>query len=480
MKKIIFLQLNELNFEYVARYAQSNDLPNFKNFFDKHGYVITNSENKHELAQPWVQWPTVHTGLDFAEHGIYRLGDIAKKDHPHIYEILEQRGLKVAAMSPFNAKNNTKNAAFFVPDPWTKTKFTGSKSLEAIYDAIAQVTDDYASDKITPKSIMLLVFGALDNIQWKNIPHYIKETLVYLLQNKKWYRALVCDRLLSDTFLTQWHRHQPDFSTLLLNGSAHLQHHYLFSSKVYEGSQQNPEWVIAKGEDPLLDILKVYDQILGDLIKAVGSDRLIIATGLHQEAHERTTYYYRFNDQIKFLDQIGIQYTESYRLMTEDFVIVFQDKNEALMAERTLAQVQTVDTDDIFYIETGDCEIRTLNTSNKIFHIENRGKDLYIQLKPVKCEFPKNISIRSGDKIIENFDQLISFAQYKNTHHHGVGYFADSSLSKNTIPKSIPLKNIFSIILNAFDDEQDLQPTKNELSKLNLLPRSGDDRKCAV
>ncbi|MCK5830504.1 MAG: alkaline phosphatase family protein [Methylococcales bacterium] len=453
MKKMISLQLNELNFEYIEKYIKIGYLPNFKDFFDQHGFVRTDSENEHRLAQPWIQWPTVHTGLDYAEHGVYRLGDINKVKQPLIYETLEQEGLKVAAISPFNAKNNTKNAAFFVPDPWTKTPFVGSASLKALYDALAQVADDYADNKIALKSMFLLTFGAIANIQWKNFFKYVGDASTFFFQKKKWYRALVCDRLLADTFLNQWNKHQPDFSTLLLNGGAHLQHHYLFSSEVYDGTSKNPDWIVSEGEDPLLDILKVYDEILGDLVKAVGSDRLLMVTGLDQEPHERTTYYYRIDDQAQFLDQIGIQYTETYRLMTEDFVVVFKDEKEALAAEKILAQVHVVDHDEIYYVETGDVDKskRTSNTSKEIFHIENRGDSLYLQLRPASCIFPEEGTVRSGEAVVENFNQLITLAQFKNTNHVGVGYFADTSLTKDTAPKRMPLKSIFPLILDAFN-----------------------------
>ena len=451
MRKIIFLQLNELNFSYVEKYTQLNYLPNFKKFFDQHGYVLTDSEDKHELANPWIQWPTVHTGLSYAEHGVFRLGDILKTEHPHIYEVLEQQGLKVAAMSPFNAKNNTQNPAFFVPDPWTKTDFAGSWDLRATYNALVQVADDYASNQIKPKSFVLLALGALNNIQWKNFLNYFQETVTYLFRKKKWYRALVCDRLLADTFLKQWQRHQPDFATVFLNGGAHLQHHYLFSSKVYEGSNENPDWVVPKGEDPLLDILKVYDQILGDLVQAAGNNRLMIATGLHQAPHERITYYYRLNDQAELLDRIGIQYSNTYRLMTEDFVVSFDNDEAALTAQKRLNKVKTVGPDDIFYLETADCTVRTLSTGSEIFHIENRDKDLYLQLKPAQCEFPENVSVAVEDTVVyDDFKGCISFAQYKNTHHVGTGYFADSDLNSDKLPPKFPLKDIFSMILNAF------------------------------
>lgn len=453
MKKMISLQLNELNFEYIEKYIQLGYLPNFKDFFAQHGFVRTDSENEHRLAQPWIQWPTVHTGLSYAEHGVYRLGDINKVEQPLIYEVLEEQGLKVGAISPFNAKNNTKKAAFFVPDPWTKTPFTGSTSLKALYTALGQVADDYADNKIALKSVFLLTYGALANLQWKNLFKYISDTYNFLIQKKKWHRALVCDRLLTDTFLTQWYKHQPDFSTLLLNGGAHLQHHYLFSSEVYDGERKNPNWLVSEKEDPLLDILKVYDETLGDLVEAVGSNRLIIVTGLDQEAHDRITYYYRIDDQAKFLDQVGVQYTETYRLMTEDFVVIFKNEQEALAAEAVLAKVHTVDHDDIFYVETGDVDKskRTTNTGEPIFHIENRGDSLYLQLRPAKCEFPKDGVIRSGDIDVENFNSLITLAQFKNTNHVVGGYFADSSLNKETAPKGMPLTSIFPLILDAFN-----------------------------
>ncbi len=82
---IFFLQLNELNFDYIDRYIELGYLPNFKALFDKHGYVETISESEHHLANPWIQWPTVHTGLTYDEHKVFRLGDIVKIDHPMIY-----------------------------------------------------------------------------------------------------------------------------------------------------------------------------------------------------------------------------------------------------------------------------------------------------------------------------------------------------------------------------------------------------------
>ena len=131
----------------------------FKSLFDTHGYVETTSETEHHLANPWIQWPTVHTGLSYDEHQIFRLGDIVKTEHPMIYEVLENNGISIGALAAFNAKNTTKNPKFFVPDPWTKTPFSGTNDLRRIYEALCQITNDYTKRKISKDSYLNLLSG---------------------------------------------------------------------------------------------------------------------------------------------------------------------------------------------------------------------------------------------------------------------------------------------------------------------------------
>lgn len=451
MKRLLFLQLNELNFEAVAAYVADGKLPNFARLFDHYGYVQTISESNHEYVNPWIQWPTVHTGLDYAQHGIFRLGDIVNSNHPHIYEVLEAQGVSVAALSPFNARNNTRAARFFVPDPWTKTPFTGSKDLRYLYDALVQITDDYAKGTVVLKAMINLLRGALPNLRLSSLLPLTRATLAYGVRKQKWWRAVVCDRVLADTFIRHWKMDNPDFATLFLNGGAHLQHHYLFSSQAYSGERKNPDWHVPANTDPLLDILECYDKIIGDLLELTRNDRLIIATGLHQAAHERETYYYRLDDHTALLKSIGIKYVETYRLMTEDFVIRFKDADSARQAERVLAAVQSFDCRDIFYVETGDSPVRTGATSSAIFHIENREDSLYLQLRPTSDAITGDMKVRSADVVINNFNTLVSLAQYKNTHHVGNGYYVDTDFKRGEMPETFPLRDIFNIILRHFN-----------------------------
>ncbi|WP_204315871.1 hypothetical protein, partial [Enterobacter hormaechei] len=86
----------------------------------EHGFQRTTSEQDYDNLEPWIQWVTAHTGLDYGEHGIFRLGDIVEHDLPQIWDDLEQKGLNVGAISPMNARQRMRAPAFFLPDPWTK------------------------------------------------------------------------------------------------------------------------------------------------------------------------------------------------------------------------------------------------------------------------------------------------------------------------------------------------------------------------
>ena len=97
--------------------------------------------------------------MPLAAHGVFRLGDIVQKDLPQIWEQLEGRGLTVGAISPMNAKNRLRRAAFFVPDPWTATPPTATARLAALYRGIAQAVNENAQSKVSARSLADLLSG---------------------------------------------------------------------------------------------------------------------------------------------------------------------------------------------------------------------------------------------------------------------------------------------------------------------------------
>jgi len=157
---LIFLELNEVNFAFIKGYVARGELPAFSRFLDAHGFTRTTSVQRYEELEPWIQWVTAHTGKSFADHGVFRLGDIVGHDHEQIWERLQGMGLSVGAVSPMNAKLRMQDPAFFVPDPWTQTGVVAPGHVARLHRAIAQAVGDNAQARITPGSFLDLAIGA--------------------------------------------------------------------------------------------------------------------------------------------------------------------------------------------------------------------------------------------------------------------------------------------------------------------------------
>jgi len=296
--KIVLLGLNEINFEYIKAYTEKGLLPNFKILLSKYKLVTTTSENEYELLEPWIQWVTVHTGKTYEEHKIFRLGDIVLQPQlEQLWEIAEKNGLSVGAISPFNAANKVNDAKFFVPDPWTQTPSSGTSLLKSLSKAVSQSVNDNAQNKLQLSSALAILRALAVYVPIKEKITYVK--LLMDLKSHVGTKAVILDKLLGDTFLHNWNKYKPDFSSLFLNTGAHFQHHYMFNSDVYPGPQKNPEWYCPESQDPLLKILSIYDKLLGDLLAL--NVRLMIATGLHQKPYNKLTYYWRLKDHGEFL-----------------------------------------------------------------------------------------------------------------------------------------------------------------------------------
>ena len=423
--RTIFLGLNELNFDYIKSYIKQGLLPNFKTIFEIQKPIETVSENNYKLLEPWVQWVTVHTGKTFNEHQVFRLGDIVNNPKlSQIFEELEAEGLSVAAVSPFNADNRLKNPAFFVPDPWTKTEASGNWIVKALYQAVHQSVNDNAKSKLNMKSMISLGLGLLLYVPVSRWFHYVK---TILKAKKPGVKAVVLDSLLADVHLTLWKKHKPDFSNLFLNSGAHIQHHYLFNSKAYQGDLKNPEWYCPDSFDPLIQILSEYDYQIGKLLK-LNSIKLIIATGLHQQPHKHLTFYWRLKEHVKFAEMIGIKnFSEILPRMLRDFLVKFEKESDTLNAEDLL---------NSFFASKDDI---------KIFEVDNRGTSLFVELVyPNDIEDNDSIYSKESNLKLENFKSYLAFVAIKNGEHNGIGYVTSNFDLKQE--EKIELSSLKSII----------------------------------
>ena len=259
---MILLALNELNLDYIKGYVNQGRLTHFGKLLG-HGVVRTTSEDKYELLEPWIQWTTVQTGKTFAEHKVFRLGDIEyMTDLYQIFEDLENAGLTVGAISPFNAANRLVSSKFFIPDPWTQTKTSGGYLIEKLSRTVSSYVNSNASGKVRPTDVFWLLLGFMVYVRVKRWTKFFK---LVSLRKKPGVKAAILDLLLLEVFVTLQKKHKPDYSHLFFNGGAHVQHHYMFNSSQYNGDLRNPEWYCPADWDPVVMMHDLYDTIIGDL-----------------------------------------------------------------------------------------------------------------------------------------------------------------------------------------------------------------------
>ena len=407
MTQLLLLELNEINFGQVQAYARLGKLPVLGRLIDRHGLVETTSEKNYEELEPWIQWVTAHTGKPLSDHRVFRLGDIVGREIEQIWEALEAQGLCVGAISPMNAKNRCRNAAFFLPDPWTPTAVTGSFLMKKLYQAVAQAVNDNAQSRITPSSAAWLMAGLGAYARPSNYGRYVG-LVGSAARRRSWARALILDQLLADIFVREVKRKRPDFASLFLNAGAHIQHHYMFNSRVYDGPRTNPEWYVPKSSDPVLEVYSLYDRIVGDIERAFPRARLMLATGLHQDPHAEATFYWRLKDHETFLRKAKVPFQRVEQRMSRDFVVFCADEVEARAAETRFGAIRAAD-------------------ETPLFEVDNRGADLFVMLTWPK-DIDENFTYEVDGVTMPGLREEVSFVAIKNGSHNGIGYFLDTGV----------------------------------------------------
>ena len=433
LKNLLFIQLNEINFDIAYPYIEKFNLEGLKKLSNLNSFK-TNSEKEYELLEPWIQWHSIHTGLSAKEHKLFRLGDANLGDSKTIYEIVESAGFKIGIMSAMNIINNFKNPSFFIPDPWTETSPGNSFWENKISDFLNQSVNNNAKNKISLTNYLYIM---LSLIFFGRIKNYIRYFSLALSSFKKpWRKALFLDLLLSDIFIKLSKKNKINLSTLFLNAGAHIQHHYFFNSItkiLINKKQKNPAWYINEKYDPFAEMLIIYDQIIKDILH-INKDQLIVATGLTQEFTDEAVFYYRPKNHRNFLKKLGINFKKVLPRMSRDFLIEFDNEFEAKEAENLLKSLE-------------------LNNQKLFLEPDNRGTTIFVSIGYEREIIDKD-EIFIEDNKIKLKDEL-SFVALKNGKHSPKGYLflTDGLLENRKFKKGerINVKEIFNIIYDFFN-----------------------------
>jgi hypothetical protein len=426
------VELNEVNFDVAESYIKNypHRFPALKKLITG-ARIRSTSEHRYEELEPWVQWVSVHTGLSYADHKIFRLGDIVGSKVPQVFEQLEEKGLRIGCVSPMNAENRLNEPAYFIPDPWTKTPSDASWWSRSLTSAVSQAVNDNAQSHISARSALYLILGMIRFAQPKHYGLYWK--LISKSRGASWRKALILDLFLHDLHTRLFRAHLPEFSAFFLNAGAHIQHHYFLNSAPIKDKStlRNPPWYASDSVDPIAEMLETYDRVVGEYLE-IKDTEVIIATGLSQRPYDRVKYYYRLKDHASFLRLLGIDFEAVIPRMTRDFLIEFSSADAAREGQNRLESIRTVEDNLPLFGE-----------------INNRVTSLFVSMT-YPHEISSAVSVIHGDRKFALAPHVV-FVAIKNGMHQEEGFaFFTPGVAKYAPANSSHVKELHSTIMQFF------------------------------
>lgn len=429
MKRLTFLQLNELNFDILQRYIESGEsFPGFEALL-KIGIKHTSSEERYEELEPWIQWPSAYTGLRYCEHGLFRLGEGSSSNIPNIFEHLSERGISVSAVSPMNVAFKGGKVDVFVPDPWTESLTDGSWQSRFVHSAIRRLVNENASGRLNKSALAMLGVVIIATMSPVKILALLR--LAIRARGSRALKAMFFDRLLYEIASSRAKKLNVGLHSVFLNGVAHVQHHFFNDCKVADVQSGNPAWYRDKVPDPILVSYKAYDEIVLDALSREGS--LLVVTGLSQTFYSEPLYYYRLKNPGDFISMLNLPFRRVLPRMSRDFLVEFYDAGQANRCYDIFSRL-------------------TLRGVNLFGEMALEGSELFVSLT-------FGGEIRSSDFLDVPFDwvdvgSLVDFVALKNGHHVSKGYLlSDNRMLFNSFSDRGHVADVSKLISGFFAGE---------------------------
>ena len=117
--RMIVLEFNELTPALMQRFMSEGKLPNFARLYEEGQIYTTTAEEKAPHLDPWIQWVTVHSGLNFRDHGLERLNEGHTLKTPRVWDLLAGTGRRSWICGSMNIAAARGPEVSVLPDPWT-------------------------------------------------------------------------------------------------------------------------------------------------------------------------------------------------------------------------------------------------------------------------------------------------------------------------------------------------------------------------
>lgn len=361
---VVLVEFNELCPHLIDRWIDSGDLPNFQRLRDSSTVLVTEADEKnYPYLEPWIQWYSLHTGLPYSEHGVFRLTEGASRPYLSVWDRLLEQGHRVMSFSSMNCRGFEGGGSVFLPDPWNDGERAVPSELEIFRQFVVKAVQSQSGAKWRVGELAAVGrFLVTNGLSSSTVAALVMQLVSEATSSgaTHWRRVQILDRLLLDVFLHLYRKHAPVFATFFSNSTAHLQHAYWRYLEPERFSEPSDPQNQRRYANAVNEGYRSMDRMLGTLMavtEAAGA-RIMFATALSQQAYiayegRGGRHYYRPRDVEALLARAGVPPAEVQPVMAHQFILRFASEAERARGETALTSV-TMNGRQLFDTADGD------------------------------------------------------------------------------------------------------------------------------
>ena len=353
-RPLILLEFNELSPHLMERFLGMGCLPNFQRLHDASEVYITEAEERRWELNPWVQWVTVHSGLNYRDHGIIELDEGHKLRAGRVWDVVSEAGYPVCVWGSMNVGYQPGVKGVILPDPWATKVAPTPAGLQPFFRFVQQNVLEHTSGKVPLGAADYAAFATFmlaHGMSLRTVTALIRQLVDerFSSPDMHWKRAVLLDKLQFDVFRWYYRKTRPLFSTFFSNSTAHFQHFHWREMEPHLFTHRPAPERLAAHEHTILFGYQEMDKLIGRVLDMAGPDTTIVfATAISQQPcliyeEQGGKVMYRPADMSRLLRFAGVTEPHSSApLMAEVFNVHFQSEVDAVRAEARLRTL-TVD-----------------------------------------------------------------------------------------------------------------------------------------
>jgi hypothetical protein len=335
--RLILIEFNELCPHLLRRFIDGGLLPNFRAFYESSAVFTSDAGEEPPNLEPWIQWPTVHSGLPYAEHGVFHLGDGRRLPVKCLAEVLSDAGVPVGVFGSMNVNYGRLNG-YVVPDPWDRQGAAHPEWVQPFYRTVARQVQESSREGLG-SSAELLAFGRF--LATHGLTAGTAAAVVAQLARERldgglrWRRAMLLDRIQYDVFRCLNRRLGVRFATFFCNSTAHFQHYHWRNMEPERFPVPPPAGDHPSLRDAIPEGYRAMDRLLGRFLRDYPDAVLVLCTALSQQPWVETTKCtFRPRQFEAFLEFAGVGVGAAVKpVMAEQFHVECPSAEEAARTE---------------------------------------------------------------------------------------------------------------------------------------------------